>query len=155
MCLVAILPMAGCQSMSQDQRSVITKAGSINKYPVSRSAFVRELGLSKIKSDRISGGLRAGTSTFVETWRHPTGLNIYAYDSEYFGIRPIKGLTDKDFTAQTASATLEGLPQIPPNPQPRQSFEQVIITTKSGRELFRSARSKYRQVEQGIAPNDR
>lgn len=142
MCLIAILPIAGCESLSQDQRSVIERARSINRYPVSRSAFVKKLGLSKIESDRISGGLRAGTITFVETWRHPARLTVSAYDSEYFGIKPIARQTDRDFTAQTTGITLNGLPELPQKPQPRQSFEQVIITTQSGRELFRSTRNK-------------
>ncbi len=133
--------MVGCEVMSPNQALVIERARSINRYPVSRSKFVSALELSKVDSNRTDIGLRSGWFSFVETWNHPCGLTIYAYDRDYYGIGPIGGLADKDFTAQTTKVTVKGIPGKPPKPHARESFEQVIITAKSGREVFRSNRT--------------
>jgi len=138
MSLMAIF-MAGCDVMSPNQALVIERAQSISKYPVSRSEFVRALELSKIDSDRTDIGLRAGWLSFVETWDHPSGLRIFAYDRQHFGMRSIGTLKNTDFTAQTSGVTVRGIPAMPTKSPARESFEQVIITKKSGRELFRSS----------------
>ena len=142
-CLMTIL-MAGCAVASHNQTFVIEKARSINRYPVSRSSFVDELGLSKIKSERVHFRLRANRYSLEETWKHPSGLTIRAIDW--------KESPNDPFTTQISGITFEGLPGMPPQAQPSQSFNQVIITTTSGRELFRSVWSKPGNVEQGAAP---
>ena len=107
---------------------------------------MRALELSKVDSERIGGGLRGGWSIYMETWNHPSGLTIYAYDMEYYGPIPVRRPTNRDFTAQNNVVTVEGIPTTP-KPPARHSFVQVLIKAKSGRELFRSDRTNHGHVE--------
>ena len=138
MCLAAIL-LAACDIASHNQTFVIEKARSIKTYPVSRTSFVNDLGLSRIQSVRINFLFRSKRFSREETWQHPSGLTICAVDWKEYPIEP--------YTQQMTSVTLEGLPGKSPQAQPSQSFNLVIISSKWGEVLFRSNRNKPGHVE--------
>lgn len=85
------------------------------------------LEISGISSEHVGGGVRGGRMSFLETWQHPSGLTITAYDSEYVGHLAI--------TRESIDAILNNPNRNNTNfvgplgvPQKRQTFEGFVIT---------------------------
>jgi hypothetical protein len=106
------------------------------------------LGIGDISSQQISGGVRGGRMSFIETWQHPSGLTVTAYDSEYVGELPIIRksidaiLNDPNRHAADFVGASRTLPK-------RLTFEGFVIT--NGKTQVYS--SKERDGEQASASN--
>jgi len=134
--LLAASLLASCASTTPEQNRLLVQARSIGSPPFKRSALVKGLGLEGLKSQQIVGGIRSGQISVSETWDHPSGLTIDAYDWEYVG--------SVEITAEFIDGILEQpgrkLGDFVGNPaidRPRKSFESLVIS-KRGKVLYSS-----------------
>ena len=79
--LVAVLAAVSLSScgLSSEKKAVIARAGSIHEFPVPRATLMTTLGLEK-PGKRHDVKIRGHRVSSSETWQHPAGLTITAYD---------------------------------------------------------------------------
>ena len=113
--------------------------------PFKREELLSAFGVEDRPSQRLDGSLRSSRMSFTETWEHPSGLTITAYDSEYAGdLKIVPGSIDSLINDPGRKPTdFIGDPGIGP---PRKSFEQFVIS-QGDKMLFRSNEN---QCEQGV-----
>ena len=80
---LAVVSLSACSRLSPEKEAVVVKARSIREFPVLRGALVASLGLERQRGERFDGAVIDGWRSHWETWRHPTGLVITAYDHDY------------------------------------------------------------------------
>ena len=81
--IVAVLAVASLSScgLSSEKKAVIARAGSIHEFPVPRATLVATLGLGNQRGERHDVTIRGRRVSSSETWQHPVGLTIAAYDT--------------------------------------------------------------------------
>jgi hypothetical protein len=78
--VVAVLLLSSC-GLSSEKEAVIARAGSIHEFPVPRATLMATLGLGNQPGERHDVSIRGRRVSSSETWHHPAGLTIAAYDA--------------------------------------------------------------------------
>lgn len=151
--LVAALAMVTLSScgLSSEKKAVIARAGSIHEFPVPRATLMATLGLGNQPGERHDVSIRGRRVSSSETWQHPAGLTIAAYDTTLsrgeisdvlLGRTPNEpaasgepGLPDEP--AMSDELGLPEEPAMPAAPPASAAFDRFVV--KDGKEvLFRS-----------------
>lgn len=77
---LAAVSLSSC-GLSSEKKAVIARAGSIHEFPVPRAALMATLGLGNQPGQRHDLTIRGRRVSSSETWQHPVGLTIAAYDT--------------------------------------------------------------------------
>ena len=85
LCILAILILVGCGTTTPEQQRIVSEAGAIQRFPVSRSTLIRDLSLASIPSAPLNNGIRGGRAWFTEPWILPSCLTLTAFASKYVG----------------------------------------------------------------------
>ncbi len=150
---IAALTTAGlvssCTLLTKQQQQVIAKAESIGTAPIRREKIVTVFDLKEIPSTRFGGSVRSGRMYFSETWQHPSGLSIIAFDSEYVGpleivpmsIDSIVNNPERKTSDFISSGTIDGVPTLTSTGQPkkRKTFHEILLKRQK-KEVFRSTK---------------
>lgn len=150
---IAALTTAGlissCTVLTKQQQQVIAKAESIGTAPIRREKIVTVFDLKEIPSERSGGIVGSGRMYFSETWQHPSGLSIIAFDSEYVGpleivpmsIDSIVNNPERKTSDFISSGIINGVPTITSTAQPkkRKTFHGIILMRQK-KEVFRSTK---------------
>lgn len=76
---LAAVSLSSC-GLSSEKEAVIARAGSIHEFPVPRATLMATLGLGNQRGERHDVTIRGRRVSSSETWQHPAGLTIAAYD---------------------------------------------------------------------------
>ena len=142
--LAHVAIFSGCARISDDEAQLLTMAKGINRFPVQRTELITTLGLNGGSSEGSGGGIRSGHMHFFETWHHPSGLTVVAYDSEYVGRDVVitrESIAEILNDPNRSSTDFIG---VSANNHPRDTFNGFSIS-KGDRVLYRS---KNKQAEQ-------
>lgn len=147
LCSLLALLMVCCAHLTKEDREIVNRAKTLREYPVSRSKFIKTLGLEKTPSERSWGSMRSMRCWYLETWSLPSGNLVHAWDSEdasdMIGIK--EGSIDAILNQRTA-VVIAGIPQAPPLPPARNSFESCVIASPRGK-VFHSSNSHHTSQE--------
>ena len=76
---LAVVLLSSC-GLSSEKNAVIARASSIQEFPVPRATLMATLGLENQPGNRHDVRIRGHRVSSSETWQHPAGLTITAYD---------------------------------------------------------------------------
>lgn len=76
---LAVVSLSSC-GLSSEKKAVIARASSIQEFPVPRATLMSTLGLENQPGTRHDVRIRGQRVSSTETWQHPAGLTITAYD---------------------------------------------------------------------------
>ena len=147
---LAVVSLSSC-GLSSEKKAVIARAGSIHEFPVPRATLVATLGLGDQRGERRDVTIRGRMVSSSETWQHPAGLTIAAYDTT-LDRRQIGEVLLGRTQEEPASPEEPGMPSLPgedempglpgepemPSPAPASvSFDRFVV--KDGTKvLYRS-----------------
>jgi hypothetical protein len=153
---VAAVSLSSC-GLSSEKEAVIARAGSIHEFPVPRATLMATLGLGNQAGERHDVSIRGRRVSSSETWQHPVGLTIAAYDMTLTRREigdVLLGRSPDDIPADDMTLTggeiddvlpggssdepgLPDEPAMPAAPPPGESFDRFEV--KDGKKvLFRS-----------------
>ena len=145
--LLTALSFAGCTNLTEEQEGMLEKARLVQNFPVKRSSLVSILEIGDISSEQLGGGVRGGRMSFIETWQHPSGLTITAYDSEYVGdMAIIRESIDAILNNPNRKAT--DFVRTLGAPPPRPTFEGFVVT-KGDTKIYTSTETESEQDASG------
>lgn len=156
---LAVVSLSSC-GLSSEKKAVIARAGSIHEFPVPRATLMATLGLGNQRGERHDVTIRGRKVSSSETWQHPAGLTIAAYDTtldrRQIGdvllgrspvdiaandMAPIRGEIDDVPGGDTDEPGLPSESEIPTPPPSSASFDRFVVKDEK-KVLFRSDEPK-------------